>query len=158
MVLTGYGLFGARRFTGDRKAAHRAGDRSRPFQGAEVNPFMATRPARPGGAMPRRSGPRSAAAPGLLTATARAVCAPAAGRSRRGPGGMHQWPVAVSKVTSPGTAGGVCGGVGGGHGRETSSPGASVPAPRHRPAGRPAGQSERHSGPDLRSTAPCIAK
>jgi hypothetical protein len=83
MVLTGYGLFGPLRFTGGLKAARRAGDRSRRFQGAKVSQFMANRPERPGaaavrGAVRRRTAP--------VNRAARAVRAPAAGRSRRGPG------------------------------------------------------------------------
>jgi hypothetical protein len=86
MALKAYGLFSARRFTGERKAARRAGDRSRPFQGAKVNPFLATRPECPGaaGAAAAQAAVRRRTAP--VKATAPAVCAPAARRSRRGPG------------------------------------------------------------------------
>jgi hypothetical protein len=52
MALTGYGLFSARRFSGDRKAARPAGDQSRPLPGAKVNPFLANRPERPATSRP----------------------------------------------------------------------------------------------------------
>jgi hypothetical protein len=83
MVHKVYGLCSGRRFTGDRKAAHRAGHRSRPFKGAQVNPFPANRAACPGaaggrGAVRRRTAP--------VPPNAQAVPAPAAGRSRCGPG------------------------------------------------------------------------
>jgi hypothetical protein len=81
MVLRVFCRFSDRRFTGGRKAARRAGDGSRPLQGAEVNPFIGNRPAcagAAGAAVRRRIVP--------VKATAPAVSAPAAGRSRCGPG------------------------------------------------------------------------
>jgi hypothetical protein len=86
MALKGYGLVGARRFTGDRKAARRAGYQSRPPKRAAVNRFMANRPECPGaaGAAAARAAVRRRTAP--VSPDAPAVSDPAAGRSRRGPG------------------------------------------------------------------------
>jgi hypothetical protein len=82
MALTGDGPFDGRRFTGDLKAARRAGDRSRPLKGAQINPFPASRAACPGaaGAAAARGAVRRRIVP--VNATAPAVPAPAAGRSR----------------------------------------------------------------------------
>jgi hypothetical protein len=84
MVHKVYGLFSARRFTGDRKAARRAGYQSRPFKGAEVNPFPANRAACPGGAGAAAVRVAVRRRIVLVDAAAPAVSAPAARRSRRG--------------------------------------------------------------------------
>ena len=102
MVHKVYGLFSARRFTGDRKAARRAGDRSRP-KGGQGQPV----PGEPSGAPRGRGGPRRGPPPHRASTTERASGSRPGGREVAvRPRGRPHWPVAASQGTLLGSSGG----------------------------------------------------